>query len=89
MDDKIEEVARKVASIQAEYDWEDHRTTGAVFMQTHGIKWSYERDRILREIDARRTKAIWSLDRLLQAQARPPAPSDGHDSTSPPGRIIH
>ena len=72
MDSKIEEAAKRVCSIQAEYDSEDHRTTGANFMQDHGIKWLYERDRILREIDVRRTKAIWSLDRMLSAQARPP-----------------
>jgi hypothetical protein len=69
MDSQIEEAAKRVCSIQAEYDWEDHRTTGANFMQDHGIKWLYERDRILREIDMRRTEAIWSLDRRLSAQA--------------------
>ena len=67
--DKIKEAAKRVCSIQAEYDAENHRTTGAIFMQTHGVMQLYERDRILNEIDARRTKAIWSLDRMLSAQA--------------------
>jgi hypothetical protein len=67
MDSKIEEAARRVCSIQAEYDGADHDTTGVTFMQTHGIKWLDERNRILGEIDAQRTKAIWSLDRLLSA----------------------
>jgi hypothetical protein len=73
MDSKIEEAARRLCSIQADYDGADHDTTGVTFMQAHGIKWLYERDRILREIDVRRTKAIWSLDRMLSAQAQPPA----------------
>jgi hypothetical protein len=67
MDSKIEEAAKRVCSIQHEYDWQDHRTTGVIFMQTHGLKWLYERDRILNEIDVRRTEAIWSLDREMSA----------------------
>jgi hypothetical protein len=83
MDSKIEEAARRVTSIQAEYDGMNHNTTGASFMQQHGIKWLYERDRILKAIDVRRTAAIWELDRALSAQAAVA------DTAAPAQRIIH
>jgi hypothetical protein len=70
MDSKIEEAAKRVCLIQAEYDGMDHNTTGATFMQEHGAEWKHKRDGILGEIDARRTMAIWSLDRLLNGLAR-------------------
>jgi hypothetical protein len=65
--DKIREAAMQVCNIQHEYDAEDHRTTGVIFMQQHGAKCLDERNRILGEIDMRRTGAIWQLDRALSA----------------------
>jgi hypothetical protein len=65
MDEKILAVARRVARIQAEYDAADHDTTTATFMEDHGPLWSARRRKMMGEIDARRTEAIWALARAI------------------------
>jgi len=66
--DKIEQAAKRVCLIQSEYDGADLYTTGVNFMQENGEHRLDERNKILGAIDARRTEAIWSLDRIVSCQ---------------------
>jgi hypothetical protein len=62
--------AKMVCDLQHQFDAMDHDTTGATFLQEHGKDAAARRGRILGNIDARRTEAIWSLGRVLDALAK-------------------
>jgi hypothetical protein len=63
---EVHELAKEVTALQAEHDGMNHNTTGYSFMLEHGDGWEHERAMIMSEINARRTQAIWALDRLLR-----------------------
>jgi hypothetical protein len=73
---EVIEAARRVVEIQSEYDGANHDTTTADFMQRQGVKWLAERNKIMGEIDQRRTAAIWHLARLLPPHELPVTPLD-------------
>lgn len=63
--EKILDAARRVVSIQAEYDSMNHATTNCDYVAKHGERWQATRDEIMGRIDERRTGAIWALSRLI------------------------
>jgi hypothetical protein len=69
MTDHLTDTCKRVVELQAEYDAENLRTTGVIFMENHGgcgsPEWLAERKSILGAIDTSRTYAIWALARQL------------------------
>ena len=69
MTDNLRGACERVVELQAEYDSENLRTTGVIFMENHGgcgsPEWLAERKSILGAIDTSRTYAIWALNRML------------------------
>ncbi len=71
-DELVEEIlgaARRVVSVQAEYDSVNHATTNSDYVAKHGEHWQAIRYEIMGRIDERRTYAIWALSRLLSDTA--------------------